>query len=244
MTVVDVILPYAVEGIFTYLLPEACEVVPQAGLRVLVPLGQKKTVTGIVAAVRETADNEDVSKYREVYRFPEAFPMVTALQLRLWQWMSSYYMCTIGEVMRAGLPSTLREEKERRTRRKAESVVETRPTHPLNEEQQRAVREIREAWEKTPTVLLHGVTSSGKTEVYIHLAQEQIQKGKTVLYLVPEIALTTQLTDRLKSVFGERLGVYHSRFTDRERLDIYKNVLAGDKYDIVIGVRSSLFRPF
>ena len=125
-----------------------------------------------------------------------------------------------------------------------DGIGEKHIAHALNEEQIRAVEEIRQAWEKTPTVLLFGVTSSGKTEVYIHLAEEMIRRGKKVLYLVPEIALTTQLTDRLRRVFGERLGVYHSRFTDRERETIYKNVLAGDRYDVVIGVRSSLFLPF
>ena len=244
MTVIDVILPFAVEGSFTYRLPESCEYCPQSGQRVLVPLGKKKIVTGIVESVRESGENEDTSVYREAVRFPEDFPIVTSQQMRLWKWMASYYMCTLGEVMRAALPATLRVDKGLKPRKKSESVVETRLAHPLNEEQLRAKNEIENAWNKTPTVLLFGVTSSGKTEVYIHLAQEQIRQGGKVLYLVPEIALTTQLTDRLRSVFGERLGVYHSRFTDREREEIYKNVLSGHKYDVVIGVRSSLFLPF
>lgn len=243
MSVVDVILPYAVEGSFTYLLPATCEQ-PQQGQRVVVPLGQKKLVTGIIEQVREARADEDTSRYREASYLPEPFPMVTEEQLRLWHWMAAYYMCTVGEVMRAALPGSLRVEKEGRPRKKVQPACETRPANALNQEQTRAIGEIREAWKRTPTVLLHGVTSSGKTEVYIHLAEEQIRQGKQVLYLVPEIALTTQLTDRLRSVFGERLGVYHSRFTDRERAETYKNVLNGDKYDVVIGVRSSLFLPF
>ena len=244
MTVIDVILPYAVEGCFTYLVPASCEQQPEPGQRVVVPLGQKKQVTGIVEHVRDASAEEDVSRYRALSYLPESFPMVTPEQMRLWHWMADYYMCTLGEVMRAALPGSLRVEKEARPRKKAQPVFETAPAHPLNDEQSRAVDEIQAAWQEKQTVLLHGVTSSGKTEVYIHLAQEQIRQGKQVLYLVPEIALTTQLTDRLRRVFGERLGVYHSRFTDRERAETYKNVLSGEKYDVVIGVRSSLFLPF
>ena len=244
MTLVDVILPYAVEGSFTYFVPSLCEQTPVCGQRVVVPLGQKKLVTGIIEHVREAAADEETDRYRAISYFPESFPMVTSEQLRLWHRMSEYYMCTLGEVMRAALPGQLRIEKESRPRKKAQPVFETAPAHPLNDEQNRAMEEIQAAWQSKSTVLLHGVTSSGKTEVYIHLAQEQISAGNQVLYLVPEIALTTQLTDRLRRVFGERLGVYHSRFTDRERAETYKKVLAGDQYDIVIGVRSSLFLPF
>ncbi|MBP5290335.1 MAG: primosomal protein N' [Paludibacteraceae bacterium] len=245
MRVVDVILPLAVEGSFTYLLP-ASEKEPevQVGQRVVVPLGKKKEVMGVVETVREAREDEEVGVLREVLRFPEEGPLVTAEQMQLWQWIARYYMCSLGEVMRAALPNSLRQEKESRRRKTPDGIGEKQTANALNEEQTRAVEEIYQAWEKTPTVLLFGVTSSGKTEVYIHLAEETIRKGKKVLYLVPEIALTTQLTDRLRRVFGERLGVYHSRFTDRERETIYKNVLAGDRYDVVLGVRSSLFLPF
>lgn len=125
-----------------------------------------------------------------------------------------------------------------------EGTEETVLAHPLNDWQTQAYEQIRQQWQTTPVVLLHGVTSSGKTEVYIHLIEEQVRLGKTVLYLVPEIALTTQLTDRLRRVFGARLGVYHSKFSDRARVDVYKKVLEGGHYDVVIGVRSSLFLPF
>lgn len=244
MTAIDVILPYAVEGCFTYLVPASCEQKPERGQRVVVPLGQKKLVTGIIEQVRQTAADEDVTRYRAISYLPDPFPMVTEEQLQLWHWLADYYLCTIGEVMRAGMPGQLRVEKDSRPRKKVQPTFETRPAHPLNKEQLRAMAEIQAEWQNKSTVLLHGVTSSGKTEVYIQLAQEQISMGKQVLYLVPEIALTTQLTDRLRSVFGERLGVYHSRFTDRERAETYRQVLEGGKYDIVIGVRSSLFLPF
>lgn len=121
---------------------------------------------------------------------------------------------------------------------------DTSAKHPLNETQQKACNSILQAWKKTPVVLLHGVTSSGKTEVYIHLIEHTIAQGKQVLYLVPEIALTTQLTERLGKVFGERMGVYHSKFSDAERVEIYHNLLKGGRYDLVVGVRSSIFLPF
>ena len=92
--------------------------------------------------------------------------------------------------------------------------------------------------------MLHGVTSSGKTEIYIHLMKEVIDSGRQVLYMVPEIALTTQLTERLRRVFGDSLAIYHSKFSDNERIEIWNGLLNDDKIKIVLGVRSSVFLPF
>ena len=116
--------------------------------------------------------------------------------------------------------------------------------NPLNEHQQRAYDEITERFRDKNVCLLHGVTSSGKTEVYIHLINEMIRQGKQVLYLLPEIALTTQITERLKRVFGARLGIYHSKFPDAERVEIWQKQLGTEGYDIILGVRSSVFLPF
>lgn len=124
------------------------------------------------------------------------------------------------------------------------SLTETQENNPLNNAQQEALQQINTQFAEKPVVLLHGVTSSGKTEIYIHLIKEALNKGQQVLYLVPEIALTTQLTTRLKRVFGNRLGVYHSKFSDAERVEIWNNVLNDKTYDVVIGVRSSVFLPF
>ena len=122
--------------------------------------------------------------------------------------------------------------------------AETQSIHSLTEEQQRAYREIMEQFKQKQTVLLHGVTSSGKTELYIHLIEEVLKIGKQVLFLLPEIALTTQLTSRLKRVFGNKLGIYHSRFSDAERVEIWDNLLNNKGYQIILGVRSSIFLPF
>lgn len=117
---------------------------------------------------------------------------------------------------------------------------------PLSPSQALAFEHVQTAWETQDCVLLHGVTGSGKTEVYIQLMQEALDTGKQVLFLVPEIALTTQLTQRLRRVFGDRVGVYHSRFNPNERVEIWHAVhqRTQGRYDIIVGARSSVFLPF
>lgn len=126
----------------------------------------------------------------------------------------------------------------------AASARATLPLNPLNGHQQRAYDSIVESFRTKNVCLLHGVTSSGKTEIYIHLIEKVIRQGKQVLYLLPEIALTTQITERLQRVFGSRLGIYHSKFPDAERVEIWQKQLSDSGYDIILGVRSSVFLPF
>ena len=114
----------------------------------------------------------------------------------------------------------------------------------LSEAQNNALNEIHNSFNDYNITLLHGVTSSGKTEIYIHLISHILQRGDQVLFLVPEIALTTQLTHRLQKVFGDRVLIYHSRFTDNERVDIWKKLLTENEPCVIIGARSSLFLPF
>ena len=114
----------------------------------------------------------------------------------------------------------------------------------LNPAQQKAFDRINEQFAHKSTVLLHGVTSAGKTEIYIHLISEALKRGEQVLYLLPEIALTKQIVERLRKVFGNRIGLYHSKFSDAERVEIWKKQLSDAPYDIILGVRSSLFLPF
>ncbi len=116
--------------------------------------------------------------------------------------------------------------------------------NPLSDSQQEAYEKINECFNSKDVTLLHGVTSSGKTEVYTHIINDVLQQGKQALYLVPEIALTTQLTQRLQKNFGNRLLIYHSKFSDNERVDIWKRLLTTDEPCVVIGVRSSVFLPF
>ena len=122
--------------------------------------------------------------------------------------------------------------------------LDTVAAYVLNDFQKKALSEIEKQFIEKQVVLLHGVTSSGKTELYTHLINKVLASGRQVLYLVPEIALTTQLTTRLKRVFGNKLGVYHSKFSDSERVEIWNNVLHNQSYEVILGVRSSIFLPF
>lgn len=122
--------------------------------------------------------------------------------------------------------------------------AQTTATKPLTTSQLKAMNEVSDIFATKNVCLLHGVTSSGKTEVYIHLIEKALSEGQQVLYLLPEIALTTQITERLRRVFGSRLGVYHSKFPDAERVEIWKKQLSASPYDIILGVRSSIFLPF
>ncbi|MCF6353360.1 MAG: primosomal protein N' [Cyclobacteriaceae bacterium] len=121
--------------------------------------------------------------------------------------------------------------------------LETEASLPLSKAQEQALSEIFTAFEQKSTVYLHGITSSGKTEIYIELIKQVLANDEQVLFLVPEIALTTQLVIRLKKILGSKVGVYHSRFSDNERVEVWQGVQTG-KYNFVIGVRSSLFLPF
>ena len=325
----DIILPLAIADVYTYnipaaLLPIANRQSPTTGCRVLVPLG-KKSIIGIIYRQHE-GDLPANVKVRDVLQIVDETPIVTAEQLKLWEWLSSYYMCTLGEVMAAALPSEIIDdnysaattqyiqlspaylakeaqeqllgelkrakkqeqlvrdfllrlaqnyqverrvlleqsgvsgailrilidkgiflEEERPISRLRQYTGETQMPHSLDSQQSRAIREIRESWQEKNVTLLHGVTSSGKTEVYIHLIEEMLKQGKQVLYLVPEIALTTQLTDRLQAVFGDKLVVYHSKFTNAERVEIYHEV-KGERREakgrVILGARSAIFLPF
>ena len=115
---------------------------------------------------------------------------------------------------------------------------------PLNSAQQTAYNSILMSMMKRPVTLLHGVTSSGKTEIYIHLIQQALERKEQVLYLLPEIALTVQMMQRLQRVFGNRLGIYHSKYSDAERVEIWKKQLSKNPYDVILGARSAVFLPF
>ena len=114
----------------------------------------------------------------------------------------------------------------------------------LNEAQQTAYNSILMSMMKKPVTLLHGVTSSGKTEIYIHLIQRALERKEQVLYLLPEIALTVQMMRRLQRVFGDRLGIYHSKYSDAERVEIWQKQLSKNPYDVILGARSAVFLPF
>ncbi|MBO7099259.1 MAG: primosomal protein N' [Bacteroidaceae bacterium] len=397
----DVILPLPLEGTFTYSLPKSFSNLAQVGCRVIVPFGTAKYYSAIVVRLH---DNIPHYKTKEVTELLDSSPIITPSQLKLWEWIADYYLCTIGDVYKAALPSGMKLESESCVMYNEEFIAEdtlspsedkiiqaleeetaqtlstlqkrtgiknilpvikrllekgavqikeevkrtykprfatyiriTEPffnetllnetliqmkrstkqvdlllkyaslsglsaalalqnkqllkeitkqelmestsctpnvlkalcqkgiieqyqkpigrivqqnlpaelvMNPLSEDQSRAKEEIKAVWKQHDVCLLHGVTSSGKTEVYIHLIKEVIEEGKQVLFMLPEIVLTAQLTDRLKRVFGDRLGVYHSRYPDAERVEVYRKMLSDEPYEIIVGVRSSIFLPF
>lgn len=333
MHYVDVILPLPLEGTFTYSVPEPMVAQVRMGVRVLVPLGRSKTYTAM--AVRLHSEKPEF-KTRPIIQVIDAEPVLIEQQLRLWQWISTYYMSPIGDVFKAALPAGLKAEENYRPKtvrcvtlpanlRSEQSLHmaltilkralkqhqtfstylqlshwneidgETPPAHiaeiacdelqnaanasdavlrqliqrnflelyhrevgrlnttgeyhperiqPLSPAQQAAEDSIQKQFNEKNVVLLHGVTSSGKTEIYIHLIKKAIDEGKQVLYLLPEIALTVQMTRRLQNVFGSRLGIYHSKYSDAERVEIWKKQLSSEPYDVILGARSAVFLPF
>lgn len=392
---VDVILPLPLAQKFTYVLPEEYANQVSVGSRVVVPFGRKKYYTGLVVDVYNTY--KGTFKLKAIHLVLDSQPIIFPYQLDLWKWISSYYMCSIGDVYKAALPSglkiesetwlelnadyveeeslsaeenklldllhqepkqriskienqwelphlfqviehliakkaiRLREELQYNYRPKTDTYVflsdvwtnesqlkllvnslkgspkqlellmkfvelsqlfqqkkaypisrkqllettqispsickalvdkgvftlqevevgrleleekEVEPFHALNFFQQQAFNQIENEFKEKEVCLLHGVTSSGKTEIYIHLIQKALKEGKQVLYLLPEIALTTQITQRLQRVFGNQLGVYHSKCSDTERVEIWKKQLSDTPYQVILGVRSSIFLPF
>lgn len=391
---VDVILPLPLPKAFTYGLPDEWAEEAVIGSRVVVSFGKKKFYTAIVQNIHFCPPTD--YEVKDITALLDRTPILLPDQFRFWQWVADYYLCTIGDVYKAALPSGLKlesetvvaynpdfmadtplpdreqrvldllaaespqsvtklekssgfrntlsvvkslldreaifvkEELKRTYKPKTEARVrlagaaderrlhilfdllgrapkqlallmkyveasgllgggtvreitkrdllkqagvsaavldglvekkifevyhaeigrlsaethETVGLNPLNAFQQRAYEGILHQFTEKNVVLLHGVTSSGKTEIYIHLIQEALRQGKQVLYLLPEIALTTQITERLRRVFGTRLGVYHSKFPDAERVEIWQKQLSEASYDIILGVRSSVFLPF
>ena len=225
---------------------------PAPGTRVRVPLLKKELCGVVLREHTEPIDPAFAEKIRPITEVVDTAPVVTQEQLALWRWMSAYYMCTLGEVMAAALPGGLDKRLVDPPKRRRNTIAPysgpIEPMHDLSAAQAKSAVEIEHFWSSgKDIVLLHGVTSSGKTDIYIHLIQAQLAAGKNVLYLVPEIALTTQLTTRLQTIFGDQLIVYHSRFTDAEREQRYQ-LISNLKSQIsnnfvVLGPRSSVFLP-
>ena len=246
----DIILPIPFDS-FTYLVPSDMETRVMRGCRVVVPLGKNKIYTGVVLNTHNnTPEGVEVKAIIEVL---DDHPVVNEQQFAFWQWIANYYICPLGDVMKAALPGAMKPKDEAalkestRTRRSGKATATPRyacPCNPLNPAQEKAFAEIETSFLSKNVTLLHGVTSSGKTEIYIHLINNYLAKGKQVLYLLPEIALTTQITERLHHFFGDRMGVYHSKFTDTQRLDVYKRQASERPYQLILGVRSSIFLPF
>lgn len=219
------------------------------GCRVVVPFGKTKTYVGIVLRVH-TERPVDV-ELKALVEVVDEVPCVTERQFQFWQWIASYYMCPLGDVFKAAMPGGMKKiadtktsAKKKKVAAEAEQTECKAPISNLTTAQAQAYEQIKQCFADRDIALLHGVTSSGKTEVYIHLIREYISQGKQVLYLLPEIALTTQITSRLKRVFGADMGVYHSKFSEKERLAVYKKQLSANPHRLILAVRSGIFLPF
>lgn len=391
----DVILPLALQATYTYSVPFEMEKMIQPGVRVVVSFGQRRLYSALVYRVH--TEKPQVQQVKDILQVIDTTPIVLPSQYKLWEWLAEYYMCSLGEVMKAALPSGLKmesdtyissgefdeidlsdeemtlihllgqkrkltiqqltqksglkhpmsviksmlerkllyitEDIESDYRPKTENYIALAPEYSdekklcelidslkrapaqqrlilaiasqattpndlstarvlrktllekvnvsasvlkllidkgyivqdevetsridnansdpatrnplaLEDFQVNALNEIQNQFSSHDIVLLHGVTSSGKTELYIHLINQALQNGKQVLYLLPEIALTTQIINRLRKVFGNRVGVYHSKFSDSQRVEVYLKMLSEEPFDVILGVRSSIFLPF
>ena len=243
---VDVILPLALPKLLTYAVPHELQGAVRAGMRAAVQVGQRKMYTAIVSRVhRETPPYAT----KPIASVLDSAPLVNEHQLALWAWISQYYMCSVGEVMKAALPAKLKEADRKTKRRKASRLDSAEAAAPeqmpvLSAAQQKAFDEIKKHFAEKQVALLHGVTSSGKTEIYMRLIEETLAQGRQALYMLPEIALTAQLINRLKKVFRS-VSVYHSKFSDAQRAEVYQNLLKNaNEPTLILGVRSSLFLPF
>lgn len=245
----DILLPVPFDS-FTYAIPYDMESRAQRGCRVVVPFGKSKVYTGVI--LRTHGNRPEGVEVKFVVEILDDSPVVNEQQFALWQWIAEYYICPLGDVFKCALPGAMKpkdaealRESARKRRQIQTTVAEDTATYnTLNPAQRKAFDEINESFLSKDITLLHGVTSSGKTEVYIHLINKYIAEGKQVLYLLPEIALTTQITERLQRVFGDNMGVYHSKFTDVQRLNVYKRQASDEPYQLILGVRSSIFLPF
>lgn len=242
---VEIIVPLAVSGTYTYAVPDSLSDIVTTGSLVTVPFGQQNECAGLVTGMTNEVADDIVP--RMVTGVISGSPVINSKLVEFIMWVSDYYLALPGEVMKAAIPSSedfayASAGKKKKESVKEESHVETELAV-LSRVQEETLEHIRSSFSDDRVVLLHGVTSSGKTEIYIHLIQEQISRGFQVVYLLPEISLTTQITERLKRYFGDRMGVFHSRMSKKKRMEVWRNAADGS-LSLILGVRSSLFLPY
>lgn len=308
----DIVLPLY-QPTYTFEVAEGSDI--SVGDAVAVQFGAKAVYTGIVWRLHDC--RPDAKRIKTISQKLYDQPLLSALQMRFWEWIADYYMCTLGEVMRVALPALIkpkgadeeafereqfrprmesfvrlvgtiadgeREKMSRRAPRQSELIAQLEqrgevrraecdtaavaalrkkglvevveremelsaiavdeaamPT--LSQRQGEVLAEITKNFEQVQTVLLRGVTGSGKTEIYMHLIAQTLAEGGDVLYLVPEIAMTSQLLSRVKRVFGQKVTPYHSKLTNLRRSEIYRRLGRSEGGELVLGTRSALFLP-
>lgn len=234
-----------VDRLFHYAIPKELEGMVQVGCRVKVPFGRgSKEIVGYVMGLTSTVDIS-VEKIKAIAGVLDVFPVLTEETLALALWMKDKYYTTLASVVRCITPAAKADGRFPMTK-KISADVSPNPTNiKLTQEQQKALNAILGLYttDKASTVLLHGVTGSGKTEVYMHTIEKVLEMGRQAIVLVPEIALTPQMVDLFTARFGSLVAVTHSRLTAGERFAIWKKALDG-KINLMIGPRSAVFAPF
>ena len=240
----DVIIPLKFRDSVTYSVPEGMEgkIVPGSIVRVTV-VG--RSYSAIVIRLMQTPpiDPARIKPLQEIV----AFPPVSGENMEFLRQVASYYMCSVGDAFRFAAPSTVKAvKKPGKSTGTGDTASEKKagPLPVLSPEQAAAAGSIRAHFDAGRNVLLHGVTGSGKTEIYITLAAECLSRGLNVLYLVPEIALSRQIQSRLAACFGDGLMVYHSKQTAAHRREVYSRIAENARPAILLGLRSALFLPF
>ncbi len=233
----QVVVDLPIDRIFHYSIPEGMREEIDVGKRVMVPFAGRR-LTGYVVGL---ASRTPVARVKEIGAILDPFPIFDAQMLQLTRWMADYYACAWGEVLKAASPPRMKRVK----RRGEEKSVEITPFLIPTTQQAEALKLIERGLEKdsSTTFLLHGVTGSGKTEVYLQSIARVLEKGKQAIVLIPEISLTPQTLERFRSRFGGRIAPWHSRLSRGERFQEWMRMREG-KTDIVVGARSAIFAPF
>lgn len=238
----DVALPVPVDRFFTYRVPPDLSGDMDIGSRVRVRFGRRK-LTGYVVGFRPKP--EGGFRIRDIEKLVDETPLINGELLKLAEWISSYYVHPLGEVLRVMLPASVKGRPRKSARAADEASFPLEVEAPeLTPQQEKVFSAVRGSLEKGEyaNILLHGITGSGKTEVYLRCIKEAVEMGKRAIVLIPEIALIPQLTIRFTRRFGERVAVLHSRLTGAQRHLIWKRAAAGE-LDVVIGPRSAVFVP-
>lgn len=230
---------------FSYLIPNEMKDKIHIGIPVIVPFGQKRKIKAYVVGFSDYLEEGIKAKY--IDEILDSSPMFTLEYLKLLEWVGNYYFSDLPTVLKTALPSKFFEKNVKNYRKpNKEQLVfkndfEEKSLHKLSEEQEKIYKEIRHV--NAPVSLLHGITGSGKTEIYFKLMEDTIKEGKNVLFMAPEIALVSQLTARTIKRFGKSsIAIWHSSITEAEKYKVWQK-LRNDEIKILFGARSSVFAP-
>ncbi|MDD5681277.1 MAG: primosomal protein N' [Candidatus Omnitrophica bacterium] len=243
MNYAEVALNLPINKTFHYNIPEAASQYIAIGKRVWVPFGKRR----IIGYVVDIGDKSPMRNLRDIEKVIDDTPIISSDLMRLAKWLSAYYCTSLGSALAAIVPAPLKSGKTSVKARKtvtAEEKYASTTSLKLTGEQERAFREIKKSIEKEEfkVFLLHGITSSGKTEIYLQCIADILAKGKNAIVLIPEISLTPQTVERFKARFGDKVAVFHSQMRGGKRFEEWKAIKDGTAR-IVVGARSAIFSP-